>query len=110
MPGSPDRIFKPDQKYPSPEAAARELLRVYREHASDGSTDAYTGVTNMAFLRDGGSIAEYRASVLYGQKANWVRIDDSGSSVTVLATTDATPSRRGVARCPVLISRETRFR
>jgi hypothetical protein len=84
MLGPPHRTFKQDPKYPNPEAAAREPLRIYREHVADGLPYAYTGVTNMAFLRSGGTVEEYRAGVLYGHKANWFKIDDSGSRVTVL--------------------------
>ncbi|MGN6284521.1 MAG: hypothetical protein ACTHM2_05155 [Afipia sp.] len=66
MLGAAHRTFKPDPKYPTPEAAARELLRIYREHIAAGSPHAYTGVTNMAFLQGGGTVEEYRAGVVHG--------------------------------------------
>jgi hypothetical protein len=35
MLGSLHKTFKSDSKYPTPEAAARELLRIYREHVTE---------------------------------------------------------------------------
>ena len=66
------------------ESAARELLRLYREHTADGYPYAYTGVTNMEFLRGGGTVSEYRAGIDYGIAQGWFSIE-AGSRVTVLA-------------------------
>jgi hypothetical protein len=81
----PHRTFVPDPNYPTPESAARELLRLYREHTADGYPYAYTGVTNMEFLRGGGTVSEYRAGIDYGIAQGWFSIE-AGSRVTVLLT------------------------
>lgn len=85
MLGNPQRTFVPDPKYPTSESAARELLRLYRQHTADGYPYAYTGVTNMEFLRSGGTVEEYRAGIAYGVDHGLFTIDGSGSRVTVLA-------------------------
>jgi hypothetical protein len=85
MTGSPHRTFIPDAKYPTPEAAARELLRIYRTYVTEAWPYAYTGVTNMDFLRGGGTIEEYRSGIDYGTKQGWFSIE-AGSRVTVLLT------------------------
>lgn len=84
MLGNPHRTFVPDAKYPTPVSAARELLRLYREHTADGYPYAYAGVTNAQFTRDGGTIAEYRAGIDYGIAQGWFEID-GGGRVTLLA-------------------------
>lgn len=81
MLGKPQRNFVPDPKYPTPESAARELLRLYREPPT--VPYAYTGVTNTQFTRGGGTIAEYRAGIEYGIAQGWFSIE-AGSRVTVL--------------------------
>lgn len=85
MTGSPHRTFIPDAKYPTPEAAARELLRIFREHTKDGYPYAYTGASNMEFLRGGGSVDEYRAGIDYGVQQGWFSVE-AGSRVSVLLT------------------------
>jgi hypothetical protein len=83
MHGKPQGTFIADPKYPTPESAARELLRLYREHTADGYPYAYTGVTNMEFLRGGGTVEEYRAGIAYGIEHRWFSVE-AGSRVTVL--------------------------
>ncbi len=49
--------FKPDRPFENPEAAARELLRIYRAALRDGASHTYTGITNREFIHDvGGSV------------------------------------------------------
>jgi hypothetical protein len=84
MHGKPQRTFVPAPKYPTPEAAALELLRLYRSHVIEVWPYAYTGVTNMEFLRGGGTIEEYRAGREYGIAHGLFSIE-AGSRVTVLA-------------------------
>jgi hypothetical protein len=83
MLGNPHRTFVPDPKYPTHEAAARELLRLYRAHIAEAWPYAYTGVTNMEFLRGGGTVEDYRAGIDHGVQQGWFSIE-AGSRVTVL--------------------------
>lgn len=77
--------FKTDRPLASPEAAARELLRIYRDMLKDGATHTYTGVTNSEFVyQSGGSVAEYLAGRAFGFAQKWFRFDDSGTRVFLL--------------------------
>jgi hypothetical protein len=40
---------------------------------------AYTGVTNMEFLRGGGTVEEYRGGIRYGIDQEWFAVADSSS-------------------------------
>lgn len=80
----PHRTFLSDPKYPTPESAARELLRHFRTQVTDVWPYGYVGVTNMDFLRGGGTVAEYRAGIHYGKEHGLFAID-GGGRVTVLA-------------------------
>jgi hypothetical protein len=52
--------FADDRPYADPETAARKLLDIARmEIAESGPLHAYVDTTNAAFLRAGGSVAEY---------------------------------------------------
>jgi hypothetical protein len=84
MLGNSRKTFKPDSKYPTPEAAALALLRIYREHVTEEWPYTYTGKTNYAFAGGGGSLAEYRAGIEYGVEHGWFEIE-AGSRVKVLA-------------------------
>jgi len=54
--------FTEDRPYAKPEAAARLLLDIVRSSIDESKLPhAYTGATNTAFARAGGSIAEYAA-------------------------------------------------
>ena len=44
----------------------------------------YTGVTNTAFLRAGGDVAEYIAGRDYAVAQGWLEIDRSGTRVILL--------------------------
>jgi len=45
----------------------------------------YTGATNTTFTRAGGSIAEYAAGMAYAEAQKWLKIDSSGTRITLLA-------------------------
>lgn len=86
MTATPIPKFKSDRPFTSPEAAARELLRIYREFiaAKPDIPHTYTGITNSAFTDAGGSVAEYGAGRDFGIAQNWFRIDESGTRVYLL--------------------------
>lgn len=85
MPGSPLQKFKNDRSLGSPEAAARELLRIYRAALKDDAPHTYTGITNREFIYEvGGSVEEYAAGRDFGIARKWFRIDDSGTRVFLL--------------------------
>ncbi len=85
MSGTPLSRFKTDRPFANPEAAARELLRIYRNAMKDGATHTYTGITNREFIYDvGGSVEEYRSGVTFGAARKWFRIDESGTRVFLL--------------------------
>lgn len=79
--------FVGGRPFAKPEAAAQELLRIYREFLAlrPDYGHTYTGVTNSAFTKNGGSIEEYSAGVKHGIEAGLFRIDESGTRVFVLA-------------------------
>lgn len=77
--------FKTERPFADPEAAARELLRIYRNRLKDGALHTYTGVTNTEFISvSGGSVAEYRAGADHGRAQKWFRFDESGTRVFLL--------------------------
>ena len=64
MDGRPRKTFVEDGPFAKPEAAARELLRIYRDRLKDGAPYTMTGVTNTEFIyTSGGSPANYRAGL-----------------------------------------------
>jgi hypothetical protein len=85
MTGTPLSKIKTDRPFADPEAAARELLRIYRMKLADGATHTYPGVTNSHFIYEsGGSVAEYGAGRDFGFQQKWFRFDDSGTRVFLL--------------------------
>lgn len=84
MTGKPTTKFREDRPFASPGAAARELLRIYRNRLKDGAPHTYTGVTNTEFIQSGGSVSEYGAGRDYGIAQKWFRIDESGTRVFLL--------------------------
>lgn len=87
MTAKPAAQFKSDSPFASPEAAARELLRIYRDFiaAKPDIPHTYTGITNSAFIyQSGGSVAEYGAGRDFGIAQKWFRIDESGTQVHLL--------------------------
>jgi hypothetical protein len=78
MHGNAHRTFKSDPKYPTPESAARELLRHFCTQVTEAWPYAYVGVANMDFTRGGGTIAEYRSGIDYGVAQGWFAIDGGG--------------------------------
>lgn len=84
MLGNSHKTFKSDQKYPTPEAAALELLRIYKARlAAEGALHAYTGVTNMEFLQGGGTVEEYRAGFAHGIAKKMFNVDEGGARITI---------------------------
>jgi len=67
-----------------PEAAARKLLEIVLSNDIDVGQHAYTGATNTAFLRAGGSVAEYAAGRDYAVAQGWFEIDRSGTRIILL--------------------------
>jgi hypothetical protein len=85
MNGQSHKTFVEPRAFADPEAAARELLRIYRMKLADGATHTYTGVTNSQFIYEsGGSIEEYAAGRDYGIAQKWFRIDGAGTRVFLL--------------------------
>lgn len=83
----PQIKFQEARPFSSPEAAARELLRIYREflRARPDVSHTYTGVTNSQFIyQSGGSVAEYGAGLAYGVAQKWFEIAGGGTRVFLL--------------------------
>lgn len=79
--------FVESRPYANPADAARKLLELAIELRCPQGW-AYTGVTNMAFLRAGGTVDEYGAARAYGTSQGWFEIDESGTRI-MIKTTDA---------------------
>jgi len=73
-----------ERPFAKPEAAARKLLEIVLSADIDVGQHAYTGATNTAFLRAGGSVAEYTAGRTYAVAQGWFRIDGSGTRIILL--------------------------
>jgi hypothetical protein len=78
--------FVESRRFANPEAAARKLVEIARE-LTCAQGWAYTGVTNTAFLRAGGNVAEYGAGITHGIAHGMFAIDSSGTRITVPETT-----------------------
>ncbi len=74
--------FVESRPFSDPAAAAQKLVAIARELVWPQGY-AYTGVTNTAFTRAGGSVAEYGAGVAYGTAHGLFSIDESGTRITV---------------------------
>jgi hypothetical protein len=78
--------FISDRPFADPDAAARKLLDIVRESINEsGLPHAYTGATNTAFTRAGGSIPEYSAGMKRAAAQKWFEVDRSGSRIALLA-------------------------
>lgn len=87
MTGKPLSKFKSDRPFAAPEAAARELLRIYRAFLAmrPDIPHTYTGVTNSEFIyKSGGSVEEYTAGRDYGIQRKWFEIGGGGTRVFLL--------------------------
>jgi hypothetical protein len=73
-----------ERPFAKPEAAARKLLEIVLSDDIDVGQYSYTGVTNTAFTRAGGSVAEYAAGRDYAIAQGWFEIDRSGSRIILL--------------------------
>lgn len=72
--------------FPDAESAARELLRIAKSLIREGIGHTYTGVTNSEFLYvSGGSLDDYKAGRDLAIANNWLKIDESGTRILVLA-------------------------
>ena len=80
--------FVESRPFADPVAGARKLIEIAQELVCPQGF-AYTGVTNMAFLRAGGSVEEYLAAVSHGQARRLLAIDESGTRITVKQVTAA---------------------
>jgi hypothetical protein len=78
--------FVESRPFADHEAAALKLLDIARD-LTCAQGWAYTGVTNTAFLRAGGSVPEYGAGIEHGKAHGMFAIDTSGTRITVLETT-----------------------
>jgi hypothetical protein len=78
--------FATDRPYTYPDAAARKLLDIVRASiAETGLQYAYTGATNTAFTRAGGSIAEYSIGMKHAAAQKLFAVDSSGTRIVLLA-------------------------
>jgi hypothetical protein len=78
--------FATARAYADPEAAARLLLDIVRGSIVESDLlYAYTGATNTTFTRAGGSVAEYAAGMAYAAEQKWLKVDSSGTRITLLA-------------------------
>ncbi|WP_157043610.1 hypothetical protein [Nitrobacter hamburgensis] len=77
--------FVESRPFANPESAARKLAEIARE-LTCAQGWAYTGVTNTAFLRAGGNVAEYGAGIAHGIAYGLFAIDTSGTRITILET------------------------
>ncbi len=76
--------FVGDRAFADPEAAARKLLAIILARDIDVGQFAYTGDVNLAFLQEGGSVAEYAAGRDFAIERRWFEIDPSGSRIILL--------------------------
>ena len=77
--------FAADRPFADPEAAARKLLDIVRGSiAKSGLTHAYVGATNGDFLKDGGSVAEYKVGRDYAFTQRWFEFDRSQTRIILL--------------------------
>ena len=79
--------FMSDRPFAKPEAAARELLKIYRKLIDESPYGPFcqVGVTNSEFIyRRGGSVAEYGAGRDYGIAQGWIEIYAGGCRVRIL--------------------------
>lgn len=80
--------FASDRPFASPEAAARELLQIYRKFIEEnphGDPFTQTGITNAEFIyRRGGSVAEYAAGRDYGIANQWFELFGGMTRVRIL--------------------------
>ena len=76
--------FKEYEPFPTPELAARELVRIATALMEEtGDPVAYTGRWNSAFTRAGGSLEMYVVGRDFAIDKGWLMIDGSGTRVTI---------------------------
>ena len=67
----------------SPEAATRKLLQIILRADIDVGQFTHTGITNSAFTREGGTIAESSAGIAFGTEHPWFKVDRSGTRLVL---------------------------
>ena len=78
--------FAADRPLADPEAAARKLLDIVRASIAESKLrHAYTGATNTAFTRAGGSVEEYGIGMKHAAAQKWFEVDRSGTQIVLLA-------------------------
>jgi hypothetical protein len=76
--------FKEDEPFPTPELAARELIRIAKALMEEtGDPCAFTGRWNTGFTRAGGSLEMYAAGRDFAIDRGWLMIDGSETRVTI---------------------------
>jgi hypothetical protein len=77
--------FKETRPFADPATAASKLLDIVRASISESRLSyAYTGATNTAFLRAGGSVGEYTAGMKHAAAQKWLEVDRSGTRIVLL--------------------------
>ena len=77
--------FVDDRSFEGPEAAARKLLDIVRASIAESRLPhAYTGATNTAFMRAGGSVDEYSVGMKHAAEQKWIEVDRSGTRIVLL--------------------------
>ncbi|CEG07010.1 hypothetical protein BN961_00391 [Afipia felis] len=79
------KLFKTDDPFANPEAAAKELIRLCKAEMEQANRSfAYTGTVNFTFIYDGGGTpASYGAGRDYAINKGWLTIDESGSRIMI---------------------------
>ena len=77
--------YATDRPFAGPEAAARKLLDIVRASIAESRLPhAYTGATNTAFMRAGGSVDEYSVGMKHAAEQKWIEVDRSGTRIVLL--------------------------
>lgn len=74
-------MFVNNRPYAKPENAARKLLEIVLRTDIDVGQYTYTGITNLAFMREGGNAAEYGNGTAYASAHGWFEVDRSGTRI-----------------------------
>lgn len=83
MHGKPQNRFKEDRPFAKPEAAALELMRIFRDFIAARNDPTikhtYAGVTNREFiLIKGASVEEWSQGIAYCKEQGWITMDGGG--------------------------------
>jgi hypothetical protein len=75
--------FVADRPLADPETGAQRLAEIVDELVCPQGF-SYTGATNTAFLRAGGTVDDYRAARNLAIARGWIEIDRSGTRIKLL--------------------------